>query len=66
MSKPLSRRRYVRKLGIEYDVQKNRCNGQVITYLRLPDVLVWCPVERALSILTRAQVLGFQDPEDPL
>ena len=66
MDKPLSRRRYVRKLGIEYDVQKNRCNGQIIAYLRLPDISVWCPIERALSILARAQVLGCRDPEDPL
>ena len=66
MSRPLARRRHVRKLGIEYDVQKNRCNGQIIAYLRLPEVSVWCPVERALSVLTRAQVLGLRDPEDPL
>ena len=66
LPKPLARRRAIRKLGIEYDVQKNRCNGQIIAYLRLPKEPIWCPVELALNILTRAQVLGSSDPEDPL
>ena len=47
-------------------MQKNRCNGQIIAYLRLPRRSIWCPVNLALSILARVQVLGFSDPEDPL
>ena len=66
MKNPLKQRRSIRKLGIEYDVQKNRCNGQIIAYLRLPTQPIWCPVELALNILARAQILGFDEPEDPL
>ncbi len=43
----------IQKLGIKYDVQKNRRNGQIIAYLRFLGFLIWCPVKLALNILAQ-------------
>jgi hypothetical protein len=63
---PLRNRSLIKKLGTLYDIQKNRMNGQIIKFERVLGHPNYCPVELALRILARAQVLGYVDPEDPL
>ena len=42
-------------------------NGQVINFARLAEIYrKFCPVERGLSIVTRAEHFGNTEPEDPL
>ena len=64
---PLRHRRKVSASGVEFDVQKNRMNGQIITFVRLARRFKhYCPVENQLDILDRAVYLSFKDPGDPL
>jgi len=49
-----------------YDIQKNRMNNQIIKFDRVDGHPDYCPVQLALCILARAEVLGYTDPEDPL
>ena len=64
---PLSNRRKVSHSGVEFDVQKNRMNGQIIKFTRLSRRFKhYCPVENQLDIMARAAYLGSTDPEDPL
>ena len=64
---PLQNRRKVAFTGTEFDVQKNRMNGQIITFKRLARKFKdYCPCENQLDILARAQVLGNTAPDDPL
>ena len=72
----LANRAQVHATGQEYDVQKNRQNGEEITVARLApnDALdagpmttkELCGVENTLEIKTRAIMLGYSEPEDPL
>ena len=66
VKKPLRDRKLIKKLGTLYDIQKNWMNGQIIKFERVLGHPNYCPVELALRILARAQVLGYVDPEDPL
>lgn len=66
MQSVLQRRAEAKDLGTEYDVQKNRMNGQIITYNRILEYPEACPVENGLNIVARAQVLGNTEPDDPL
>ena len=67
VKEPLTNRRKVSYSGVEFDVQKNRMNGQIIKFSRLSRRFKhYCPVENQLDILTRASHLGFTEPEDPL
>ena len=66
---PLKARRRCAVGATEYDVQKNRMNGQIISYKRLQKGRGhrhYCPVENMLDILARAQMLGKTEAEDPL
>lgn len=55
----------IEETGQEYDVQKNRRNGQVIWCRRVREHAAFCPVELALRLVWRAETLG-QGREDPL
>ena len=67
--RPLTQRDLIHKLGQEFDVQKNRMNGQIICIGRLPSLPEYKdfdPVENGLQLLARCDALGFTDPESPL
>ena len=67
ISKPLFNRKAVKQLGTQFEVQKNRMNGQEIDHARLPATFAaYCPVELGLKILARADYLGYDRPDDPL
>ena len=66
LEKPLRNRVGVNKLGTQYDVQKNRMNGQIVCVVRLLDYPDYDPVDCGLNIVARASHLGFTDPDDPL
>ena len=66
IDEPLTARHRVVVGATQYDVQKNRMNGQIISYRRLDGQPDYCAVENMLEILTRAQVLGNTEPEDTL
>jgi hypothetical protein len=66
IKEPLRRRRDAKELGTEFDVQKNRMNGQITNHRRLPTYPAYCPVNLALKIVTRAEILGYDEPDDPL
>ena len=53
-------------VGTEYDVQKNRMNGQIITLNREPEYPDFCPCEVSLDIVEMAMALGAKEPDDPL
>ena len=55
----------VQRAGLQYDIQKNRQNGQVIAYVRVASHPAYCPVELGLDICHRAIQLG-QGTDDPL
>ncbi|KAL7527743.1 hypothetical protein ACHAXR_002105, partial [Thalassiosira sp. AJA248-18] len=64
---PLANRELAAKIGTEYDIQKNRMNGQIIVFVRLSaEYRRYCPVVAGQNIVTRAEVLGNIKPEDPL
>lgn len=62
----LSNRNSVNKVGTEYDIQKNRCNGQEVTYTRQDRFSDFCPVEISLDIVDSAKKLGYTNELDPL
>ncbi len=62
VNNPLENREIVKKLGQEYDVQKNRMNVQVVTILCLHDYPEYFPVNSGLNLFKRATNLGFMDP----
>jgi len=65
--RPLRQRDLADRIGNEYDIQKNRMNGQILSYARLSKIhSAYCPVEIGLNIVARAEVLGKSEPEDPL
>ena len=56
-------------MGLEFDVQKNRMNRQIICVGRLPPLPEYKdfnPVENGLQLIARRNALGFTDPETPL
>ena len=64
---PLQQRDLNERIATEYDLQKNRMNGQILSYARLPfEHRAYCPVVLGLNIVARAEVLGNTEPEDPL
>ena len=66
---PLADRKRVHKLGQQFDIQKNRMNGQIISVGRLPtqpEYKDFDPVENGLNLLERCNTLGFTDPDTPL
>ncbi|KAL7525503.1 hypothetical protein ACHAXR_001038, partial [Thalassiosira sp. AJA248-18] len=63
---PLRKRAMIMFLGTHFGVQKNRMNGQIVNHARLPAYPEYCPVNLGCSILTRAQLLGYDKPDDPL
>ena len=64
---PLLQRDLAERIGNEYDIQKNRMNGQILSYARLSsEHVAYCPVALGLNIVARAEVLGNTEPEDPL
>lgn len=56
----------VHRVGTEYDIQKNRMNGQIIVYNREPRFPQLCPVLLSISIVKLAVDLGASRPDDPL
>lgn len=56
----------VQRVGTEYDIQKNRVNGQIIIYNREPRYPDFRPVRLSLSIVKLATDLGAKGPNDPL
>lgn len=56
----------VHKISTEYDIQKNRVNGQLISFVREPRFQSMCPVCISLSILRLAVELGASSSTDPL
>ena len=56
----------VARIATEYDIQKNRVNGQLITFSREDRYPDFCPVRLALSIVQLAIDLGASRPTDPL
>ena len=54
IDEPLTARHQVVVGATQYDVQKNRMNGQIISYRRLDGQPDYCSVENMLEILTRA------------
>lgn len=62
---PMGSRHAIHDSGNEFDVQKNRQNGQIIFYKRVLAHPEYCPVEAQISIYARAVELG-QGDEDPL
>ena len=58
-------RAQVQRTGHQYDIQKNRQNGQIIAYVRVTSHPEYCPVEIGLNICERALQLG-QGHDDPL
>lgn len=54
------------RFATEYDIQKNRVNGQLIMFAREDRFPDFCPVRLALSIVRLATDLGASAPEDPL
>ena len=62
----LNHRPLAHKLGQQYDIQKNRMNGQIITVNREPAFPPICPVELELNIVESALALGAKNPDDPL
>jgi hypothetical protein len=62
----LNDRSLAQQLGQQYDIQKNRMNGQIITVHREPAFPPFCPVELGLDIVEMAMALGAKRPEDPL
>jgi hypothetical protein len=52
-------------VGTQFDVQKNRVNGQVMYFRREDDFPRYCPVRAGLRLLWRARTLG-QGPNDPI
>jgi len=62
---PLLQKGLIAETGQQYDVQKNRRNGQIIWMAEDKQHKVYCPVELSLSLVWRAETLG-QGPEDPL
>lgn len=65
ISSPLLHRNRINEAGPQYDVQKNRVNGQIIWFARDREHPEYCFVENSLTLLWRAQTLG-QGPEDPI
>lgn len=53
------------EIGTEYDIQKNRVNGQVVFFRREDKYPAFCPVRRGLSLVRRAVDLG-QESHQPL
>ena len=62
---PLVTRDRIVEVGPQYDVQKNRRNGQIVWFRREPRHPKYCPVNISLNILWRATTLG-QGPDDPI
>lgn len=62
---PLINRAQIEEVGPQYDVQKNRRNGQIIWFRREPRYPKYCPVAISLKVLWRAITLG-QGPDDPI
>ena len=56
----------VHKVSTEYDIQKNRVNGQLISFVREPRFPALCPVSIALAIVRLATELGASQCQDPL
>lgn len=54
------------RFATEYDVQKNRVNGQLIMFAREDRFPDYCPVRIALAIVQLAIDLGASLPTDPL
>ena len=67
ISRPLRQRNLADRIGTEYDIQKNRMNGQILSYARLSEEhKAYCAVDLGLNIVARAELLGSTEPEDPL
>ena len=62
----VKKREIAQQLGTEYDIQKNRMNGEIITFNREPVCPGLCPVILGLDIVEMAMELGSTNPEDPL
>ncbi len=62
---PLINDDLIEELGTEYDVQKNRRNGQIIWFCRERRYPKHCPVVRSLRLVWRAETLG-QKHDDPV
>ena len=62
---PLSNEKSIEELGTEYDVQKNRRNGQIIWFRRERRYPQHCPITRSLRLVWRAETLG-QGNDDPV
>jgi hypothetical protein len=56
----------VHKISTEYDIQKNRVNGQIISFVREPRFPALCPVSISLDIVRLAADLGASHSLDPL
>ena len=66
MEAPLRNRRKIKIGGQRYKVQKNRMNGQVITQKCCPEYPEYCSPTNMLEIVSRAEMLGYAEPNDPL
>ena len=62
----LDRHNDIVRFAMEYDIQKNRVNGQLIMFARKDRFPEFCPVRLALSIVQLATDLGASAPEDLL
>ena len=62
---PLIREGECKEVGPEYEVQKNRRNGQIIWFCRERRCPEYCPVILSLRLVWRAETLG-QKGDDPL
>jgi hypothetical protein len=61
----LLRKNLAFEVGVQFDIQKNRMNGQIIWFQRDNTFPDYCPVRISLNLLWRAQTLG-QGADDPL
>ena len=62
---PLLYQDSIEDLGTEFDIQKNRRNGQVAYFRRENKYPDYCPILLGLHLLWHAQTLG-QRHDDPL
>ena len=67
MWKPLlHKEEEAKELGVVFDIQKNRRNGQETGMVAIPDFPDFNPVKAGLNVLSRADTLGSTEPDDPL
>ena len=58
-------RALAKQTGQQYDIQKNRMNGQIVTQNRDREYPKLCPVELSIDIIVLARNLGAKNPDDP-